>query len=228
MSDNTSNGAGDQSDDNGSISTEPEGKEETLEFWKTEALEARKRRDDAAKRARLLAKENEELKGSKSKDDKDNAEKSGDIARLRTEFQKDLETKDSEIEGLRTKLKKAVVESKFRSVASEFFVPQAIDDLWQLTENDFDLEEDEDGRTVPIVRNQVDSFESYLKKLADKKPHFAKNPKKSGVGASGPGDRSKGANADLEKLKGMTAEEQKAILASNPELRSLAFRAMKF
>lgn len=204
-----------------------EDSKETLEFWKSEALEARKRRDSAAKRARENEARVKELESQMSSGNKKSAEDSGDVARLKAEYQRDLETLTGERDSLKSALKKQVIENKFRALGSELFHKDGLEDAWALTRDQFELEQDEDGNFTPLVKGSSYSFETYLRKLAETKPHLAAPSKKPGTGSSGTGDSRPGTSMTIEEVRKLPSAEQQKLFAANPELRRQAFALVK-
>jgi len=176
--------------DSGTTGSEPEGKTVSIDVVQADLAEAIKRRDSFAKKYRETDAELKALKEQQNGKNRDDAEKTGDVAKLRTEYQRDLEAKDLIISQKDAHLKKVIIENKFRSIASGIFLDSAIDDVWFLTKEGFDLEADEEGNLLPVVKGKPVSFEQHIKKLAEDKPYLAKNPKKAGAGAHGPGSES--------------------------------------
>lgn len=200
---------------------------ETLEFWKSEALEARKRRDSASKRARELDARLKELESKFSDGNKKTAEDSGDVARLKAEYQRDLEAISKERDSLQGALKKQVIENRFRSLGAELFHKDGLEDAWLLTKDQFELEQDDEGNYVPLVKGSSYSFETYLRKLAESKPHLAAPTKKPGTGSTGPATGNGSTGMTLAELVKLPDAEQKKVLASNPELMKQVFATMK-
>ncbi len=200
---------------------------ETLDFWKSEALETRKRRDSAAKRAREMEARVKELESQLSSGNKKTAEDSGDVARLKAEYQRDLEAISKERDTFQGALKKQVIENRFRALGAELFHKDGLEDAWALTKDQFELEQDEDGNYTPLVKGSSYSFETYLRKLAEQKPHLAAPTKKPGTGSNGTGNARPGGEMTLEQVAKLPSDEQKKVFAANPELMKQALAMMK-
>lgn len=177
--------------------SEPDGKNS----WETEKLELIARRDSANKKARILQKELEDLKSQLGNREKEDAEKSGDLNRIRSEFQKDLDKLATEKQQLADKLRRSVIQSQFNALASGIFTDEAVKKgvVWKLLQDDLDINEDDEGNLIPVAKSSALSFEAFLKKYAEENPFLAKNPAKGGTGAKGSSQQPNG-GVTIEEL----------------------------
>ena len=203
----------------GSTNDAPEGQEHSLDHWKSEALEAQKRRDTFAKDLRKAREEIETLKSNQSSKNKDDAEKSGDVTRIKAEYQADREQWQTKLTNTEAQLRTVVIEGKFKEVAREVgFLPEALGDLWKLHAGEFDIESTESG-LEPVVKNSSHKFSDYVKKLAEQKPYLVANTNKGGSGATGPGN-TKGASKNLtvDDVVKMSEADQRKAFQERPDL----------
>lgn len=191
----------------------PDGKQSE---WESERAELIARRDSANKKAREAAKELDALRQKLAGFEKQSAEESGDVNKIREQFQKELETERTKAKTLEQRLRNSVIKNAYLAEASKHFVDKSIDQVWRLLESDFDLEQDDSGSEKIVVKNSALSFGEYLKRFADENDYLAKNPGKNGTATRNNNTSDIGGVIPRDFYK-WDQQQQSKWMAANPE-----------
>lgn len=210
----TSTTESEKPDGNSDTSSAPDG--EQGNNWESERSELIARRDSANKKARLLAKELEDLKGQLASFEKKGAEESGDITKIREQFQKELDLEKQKTETLSKRLRNSVIKNAFLAEAPKHFVDKSIDQVWRLLESDFDIEQSDEGDEKIVVKNSALTFQDHLKRFAQENDYLAKNPGKPGDGVRNE-NGSNGTVGVPKDFNNWGQEQQSQWMKANPD-----------
>lgn len=211
---NADNGGG----DGGETPTDSGAAADAIDSEKFQQLQSA--HDKANKRARELDKELKALRAELDEKSKKEATESGDVNKVRTEFQKDIDKRDAQIAELTGKLKNTVIESRFNAIATKYFTEDAVSKgvVWKLLQDQLDISEEESGTLVPVFKNSALKFEDALKQYANENPFLAKNAAISGSGARDAGGDSKKSNGVPTDFSSWTYAKKKEWMQDNPDL----------
>jgi len=126
-----------------------------------------------------------------------------------------LEKEAKEAKGL---VRSHVLKDKIRQLGKDIINPDAFEDFFAIYGEKFEL----DAESNPIVSGEVDSVETFLREITNKKKHFsASRPAKGAGEAKAGGDAGGNVNYDakLRELANMSNKERVSALAKDSQLR---------
>lgn len=181
--------------------------------------EAIRSRDAAKKKARELQARLEELEAARAAAADEDAKASKDVDRLRGHYEDKLTKLQAKLDEAQQKLRATVVEREVRDKARGLIRDDLIDEFYTLNASVFDVGE-EDGQQVAVVKDaRYSSVEEFVKDFAERKPVFAKNPRRSGGDVPDRSDTTgTQSGATVQALRRMTVEQRREALKGNPKL----------
>jgi len=149
-------------------------------------------------------------------------------ADIRKEFAPQLENKDKELSGVKSKLKDLLIVDKVYSKASDKVYPKAAEDFKNYVRAVCDLDENEEiiikdsqgkVRYSPNNASKPMSVDELIAELTESRDHWFTNPVPKGGKMEG--DKSAGGQKDwtLESLARLSDSEQRKVLAEMPEAK---------
>lgn len=231
MSTDKSNaGDSDTSDDKSDTSAgEPDGKTKSVEALEAELAEAAKRRDSAAKRAREAEKRLAAIEAERAAEEAERANKSTDIEAIKKNYETKLSTFEAKLKEKEDRIRRSVIRNDVMKHAVDKVAD--VDDFFALTAGAFEVESDDDGNDVAVVKNNpTQSISEFIDEFLARKPHLAKNKRAPGSGNSHKTEAgeagSKGGNtmADFAKQPDKGKSAFKNVETARAALRSVNLR----
>lgn len=216
-----SSAEGGESDDSTSKDGGADAKNEpTIAELQAQIKELIDERQAAKTRARKAEDELSDLRKKHKGKERESAEQSGDIEKVRASFQERETELSSTIDGLKSQLKERDKRAAFDRNA-HLFADELRDDVWELVKGKLDVIE-EGGMFKVVTIDDHRSPDEFLKGFAAKRPHYAKNPGKSGTSADGVKQKGGKATTIPADLRSWPKDKQSEWMKDNPELAAEA------
>lgn len=178
---------------------------------KAEAIEGRQTTKQALKDAKAEA---ERLKGELEGLNRKKIEESGDLDKIRGEYQKEVDKEKDRAAAAENALKTERIQNSFRAAAGGLILPEYVDDVFILLRDKFDISKDSGQVHVP---GSTKSVKDFVREYLESKPAYAVNPAVGGGGVNGGANRGETGTGMTEKrFKEMTPAQQQKWARENP------------